>query len=145
MGTGGARLFDEHEPVRGFLNEQIQVAVPVDVDELRPRDVESAQERQFVGPPGGIPDCERGYLPYERGWKGPGGRRRGGGCGLPAGGGAAAHGRQQEGGREKGGLHGVERVPIPEAFRPTSITFTIFRSAVLSTTTVPRGADSPVS
>src|SRR5690606_16627810 len=38
-------VLEVHDVVRAFLHEQVEIAITVNVDELRPRHVEAAQER----------------------------------------------------------------------------------------------------
>ena len=62
-----AGVLEEPDRVLVFLHEQVEVAVGVDVDELRPRHVETAEERQRVLVAGRVDDLEGGDGAVERG------------------------------------------------------------------------------
>ncbi len=51
---GPVEPLEESDPVGRFLDEQVEVAIGVDVDELGSGDVEAAQKRMVVRPAGGI-------------------------------------------------------------------------------------------
>ena len=60
VGALAVPVFSKNQiSLRIFLHEQIEVAVGVDVDELRPWHVEAAEERQIERPAGFVGDGKR--------------------------------------------------------------------------------------
>ena len=142
-----AGVLEEPHEVGVFLDEQIEIAVGVDIDELRARNIETAEKWQRVRLAVGVEHREGRDRALE------GGRR------LPQLVPSAVEGRQRRRQPDGGGSQGPERgdhfrarAPMPVRFLPSSIdcstcrlaTLTIASAATPSPVACPACAGSPM-
>ena len=102
-----AHSLEEEKLSRPLLNEEIRIAVRVDVGKLGPRHIESPEEGHLVGDPGRIQNLEGSHVADPGG----GGGRGGGALALPSGfhPRGAADEEEEEEGQGKGGGPGRRR------------------------------------
>ena len=146
---------EEEELAGALLDDEVEVAVRVHVHELRPGDVEAAEEGKVVRLSPGAPDGEGGHASPEV--AGGRGRARGRpGRGAHVGGGASARGapRRGEGSQERRhqrhgsrrrvpGPHRRDAAATPAPYGGISTTCRMVRVAASMTVRVPSGASKP--